>query len=239
MIELSIVMPCYKEADNLKILLPKIEAAVMKYNFQYEILIIDTQSPMDNTTEICSNFTNVKYVSREGGNDYGDAIRTGIKSSSGKYILLMDSDCSHDPEDIPRLYDEIISGGHDVVIGSRYIRGGKTDNPFILRLMSRVLNICYRISFGLNVYDVSDSFRIYDGDKLREIKLTCDNFDIVEEILIRLRKKNHDIKIKEIPIFFNKRLYGESKRDLVRFIFSYLSTMYRLKKLQYREENES
>ncbi len=239
MIELSVVMPCYKEADNLKVLLPKIESAVKKYDFLYEILVIDTQTPMDDTPEICGQFMNVKYVSRNGGNNYGDAIRTGISSASGKYILLMDADCSHDPQDIPRLYDEIISGGHDVVIGSRYIKGGSTDNPFILRLMSRVLNICYRISFGLNVYDVSDSFRIYDGDKLRRIKLSCDNFDAVEEILIRLRKKFHDIRIKEIPISFNKRLYGESKRDLLRFVFSYLATMYRLKKLQYQEDNES
>ena len=127
----------------------------------------------------------------------------------------------------------------DIVCASRYMKGGETDNPFILRLMSKILNVCYRIAFGLNVYDVSDSFRIYDGEKLRSIKLVCGNFDIVEEILIRFRKKYPASKMTEIPIKFSKRLYGESKRDLLRFIFSYLGTMYRLKRLQHKEEAES
>ena len=237
MIELSVVMPCYEEAENLKILLPEIKSVLEKFlpEFESEILIIDTQSPKDNTPEICSKFQGVKYISRQGGNDYGDAIRTGIKSSSGKYILIMDADNSHNPQDIARLYERITEGGFDVAAGSRYMKGGSTDNPFILKFMSRVLNICYRILFGLNIMDVSDSFRIYDGEKLRSINLVCDNFDIVEEILIRLVNKYLDIKITEIPIAFSKRLYGESKRDLFKFILSYLGTIYRLKKLQYRK----
>lgn len=239
MMELSIVMPCYEEADNLGILLPEIERVLSGFKFASEILIVDTQTPRDQTPEVCSRFKQARYVPRQGGDDYGDAVRTGTAFASGKYILFMDSDCSHSPDDIPRLYDEISSGNHDVVIGSRYVKGGSTDNPFVLRLMSRVLNICYRVMFGLNVYDVSDSFRVYDSGKLKAVKLSCDNFDIVEEILIRLRKKFPALSMKEIPIRFNERLHGKSKRNLVRFIFSYLGTMYRLKKLQCKEENAS
>lgn len=232
MIELSVVMPCYREADNLKILLPKIQEVL---ECSYEVLIVDTQTPMDDTQQICSRFSEVRYVPREGGNDYGDAMRTGIKAASGRYVLIMDADGSHDVGDIPRLYGE--RDRADVVVGSRYMKGGSTDNPFVLRLMSRVLNVCYRIFFGLNILDVSDSFRVYDGDMLRSIRLTCNNFDVVEEILIRLVKKYPDIRIREVPIRFSKRLYGESKRDLIRFILSYLATMYRLKKLQYEKED--
>ncbi|MBQ7561609.1 MAG: glycosyltransferase [Synergistaceae bacterium] len=232
MIELSIMMPCYEEGENLKILLPKINNILKKFIFELEIIIVDTETPKDSTPEICAEFENVRYIPRIGGNNYGDAIRTGINSCSGKYIIIMDADSSHNPEDITRLYETVTTKNFDVVAGSRYTKGGSTDNPFILRLMSRVLNICYKFSFGLKIHDVSDSFRIYDAAKLKAIKLTCDNFDIVEEILIKLVKKFPDVKIAEIPISFNQRLYGESKRDLFKFICSYIATMYRLKKLQ-------
>ena len=239
MTEISVVMPCYKEADNLKILLPKILEALNGISPDIEILVVDTQAPKDQTPEICAQFSGVKYVPRHGGDNYGDAVRTGIEASSGKYVVFMDSDGSHNPEDISALYSSIKSNGADIVIGSRYMKGGETDNPFVLRLMSKILNVCYRIAFWLDVYDVSDSFRIYDGEKLRSIKLVCDNFDIVEEILIRFRKKFPAAKMTETPIKFSKRLYGESKRDLLRFILSYLGTMYRLKRLQHKEETSS
>ena len=235
--ELSIVMPCYEEAENLRVLLPRVIDAIAEISPSTEILVMDTQKPRDSTPEICSQFGSVRYVPRQGGDNYGDAVRTGISESRGKYVVFMDADGSHNPADIRALYRQIISDGSDIVIGSRYMKGGETDNPFILRLMSKILNVCYRFAFGLNVYDVSDSFRIYDGEKLRSIKLVCSNFDIVEEILIRIKKKFPAAKMTEIPIKFSKRLYGESKRDLLRFIASYLGTMYRLKKLQYKEED--
>ena len=239
MIELSVVMPCYEEADNLRILLPKISRIVADISPDTEILVVDTRTPRDQTPEICAQFPNVRYIPRHGGDDYGDAVRTGMASSSGRYVVFMDADASHNPDDIPRLYSEITSSGAGVVIASRYVKGGETDNPFILILMSRVLNVCYRIVFGLDIYDVSDSFRIYDGERLRSLNPICSNFDIIEEILIRLRKKYPSMKMTEIPIKFSKRLHGESKRSLLKFIFSYLGTMYRLKRMQRKEEASS
>ena len=190
--------------------------------------------PLDGTEDICNLYKDscVKYIPRRGGNFYGDAIRTGIEESDGDYLIILDADGSHNPKDILRLYDEIKKNDFDVVIGSRYMKGGYTDNNFILRLMSYVLNVTYRLLFKLNVKDVSDSYRIYNLSKLKNIKLKCDNFDIVEEILIRLKRTYSDIKISEIPISFNKRVYGESKRDLFKFIFSYFKTIYRLKKME-------
>ena len=235
MIELSVVMPCYEEAENLKLLLPKISASLAGISPFTEILVVDTQTPHDDTPKICAQFSGVKYVPRHGGDTYGDAVRTGIAQSSGKYVVFMDADGSHNPADIPALYGEITASGADIVIGSRYMKGGESDNSFILRSMSIALNYCYRLVLGLDVYDVSDSFRIYDGGKLRAIAIRCSNFDVIEEILINLRRKFNDLKIKEIPIAFTKRLHGKSKRKWVRFIISYILTLFRLKKLQHKE----
>lgn len=234
---LSVMMPCYQEADNLKTILPRIDEVLRKTEFDSEVLVVDTMEPMDETESICQNFQNelqipIRYVARRNGNNYGDAMRTGIADAYGEYLVVMDADGSHNPDDIARLYNEIRTKNCGVVIGSRYMKGGDTDNPCILKFMSHVLNIAYRILFHLNVKDVSDSYRIYNAAKLKSVELQCDNFDIVEEILIKLRFHYPDMDIREIPIYFNKRVYGESKRDLGKFILSYLATIRRLKRIQ-------
>lgn len=238
---LSIMMPCYKEAENLKFILPEINRMLSDMDTEAEILVVDTTQQMDETKEVCENAKKsgvcCRYVQRRGGNTYGDAIRTGIEEAKGEYLIIMDADGSHSPADIKRLYDSITKDPCGIVIGSRYVKGGSTDNNFILIFMSNTLNVFYRITFGLKVKDVSDSFRIYDLPLLKKLNFFCDNFDIVEEILIKFNDAYPDKKIREIPIKFNKRQYGDSKRDLVKFIFSYLSTIRRLKKLRKAERN--
>ena len=228
---ISVILPAYKEAENLKIILPKLNGTLNSMQISYEIIIVDTMDKLDNTKEICEE-NNCVYIRREGGDLYGDAIRTGVKYSNGDFVVIMDADGSHDPNDIIRFYQAMKTGKYDLIIGSRYCRGGSTDNGFILRLMSYALNVTYRIMFGLKVKDVSDSFRMYKGEQLRVIKTECKNFDIVEEILIILNYTFQNFSIFEIPILFNKRAAGESKRDLKKFVLSYLQTMKRLMRIK-------
>ena len=237
MIELSIVLPCYQEMENLKILLPQLIEVIKKMEVITEIIVVDTMKPMDDTKALCNSLVNeshveVCYIPRRKGNMYGDAIRTGITSARGTYILVMDADGSHAPLDVERLYNEIKKDGYDIVIGSRYVQGGNSHNGLALKCMSYALNITYKIMFGLKLRDISNSFRIYISDKLKSLDLECDNFDVVEEILIRLKSKYPHILIKEIPVYFNKRLFGKSKRDLIKFVFSYIQTIFRLKVIQ-------
>ena len=229
--EISVVLPSYREAANLEVLLPELKRNLDALGKDYEILVVDTMEPMDNTEEICLQ-NSVRYVPREGGNQYGDAIRTGIKRAEGVFLTVMDADGSHNSADISRLYSCMTEENCDLVIGSRYCKGGYTDNPFLLRLMSRVLNLTYRIVFGIKVKDVSNSFRMYRSEQLRKLQLLCSHFDIVEEILIQLNCTFHPFLIREVPIVFSKRAAGESKRSLGQFILSYLHTMRRLLKIK-------
>ena len=222
---ISVVLPAYKEAENLKTILPAIHETLAELS--HEVLVIDTTEPMDETRQVCEMYHAI-YVPREGGNTYGDAIRTGFTHAAGIYTVVMDADGSHSPKDILRFLKEMEGGKYDLIIGSRYCKGGYTDNPLILRAMSWALNVTYRIIFHLKVMDVSDSFRMYHTDLLQQLHFECDNFDIVEEILIKLSLVCSPFKVKEVPISFNKRIAGESKRDLVKFIFSYLATIRKL-----------
>lgn len=233
--KVSIILPAYQEAENLKVLLPKLNKVMQSFKKEYEILIVDTMEKMDDTQQVCEE-NHAVYVNRRGGNSYGDAMRTGFADAKGEYIVVMDADGSHNCEDIRRFYRVMKKEDCDLVIGSRYTKGGVTDNPVILQLMSLMVNVAYRVIFHLNVADVSDSFRMYRADKLKSIECQCDNFDIVEEILIRLKVHYPDMNIIEIPITFNKRMYGESKRDLVKFVFSYFKTICRLKRMQVHEK---
>lgn len=117
-------------------------------------------------------------------------------------------------------------------MASRYIDGGHTENSPLLILMSRVLNWTYSALLNLNCQDVSNSFKLYRGDELRSIELKCDNFDIVEEILIRLARRTKQLRIKELPFTFKQRMFGKSKRNLFVFIFSYGVTLIRLLRMR-------
>ena len=234
--DLSIVTPAYKEAENLAVLLPKMNEHLSKTGYNYEILVINTQTDMDNTAEICEK-NNAVNVYRENGNLYGDAIRTGFARANGRMIAVMDCDGSHDPADVVKMA-KVMEEGADLVIGSRYVKNGRTNNNVILRAMSSLVNFAYRVIFKLKVKDLSNSFRVYKADLVKPIPLTCDNFDLVEEVLIRLVINTPEMVIKEHPIVFNKREFGESKRNLIKFIFSYLTTIRKLLKIKKQAQNQ-
>lgn len=227
--DVSIVMPAYQEARNLEAILPRLREVLRPLNLRYEILVIDTMTPMDDTARVC-NSLGACCIPRRGGNNYGDAVRTGIESSRGKWVVFMDSDGSHTPEFVKTLLDH--ADGNDIVVASRYIRGGSTDNPFVLVMLSYALNITYRFFFGLACHDVSNSFRLYRGDLLRSLTLSCSHFDVVEEILIQLYSVKHELKLLELPFRFEKRMEGQTKRNLLVFIRHYIQTMARLKRIQ-------
>ncbi len=228
---ISVVLPAYKEAENLKILLPKINQTLLSLKIPFEVLVVDAREKMDDTQEICIH-NHCTYIQREGGDFYGDAIRTGIQCAKMDFLVVMDADGSHNPEDIIKLYEAMQSGDSNVIIGSRYTEGGNSCNGAILKLMSYMVNLAYRVIFHIKAKDVSDSFRMYYTEQIQSIDLECENFDIVEEILIRLSIKYPNFALKEVPIYFNKRMSGESKRDLWKFIFSYLSTICRMCKIR-------
>lgn len=234
--EISVLLPAYQEAENLKLLLPQINSVLTEMDVAYEVLVVDTKEPMDDTKAVCESSA-VRYIKRRNGNTYGDAIRTGIAEAQGRFIVTMDADGSHEPDAMANLYRVIKETDADLVVGSRYCEGGYTHNGFVLRSMSSILNMTYRLVFQLKVRDVSDSYRIYRASRLKEITLECDNFDVVEEILIRLNCKYPDFKVEEIPINFQQRKHGTSKRNLIKFIISYLITMKRLLRIKHQEQN--
>lgn len=222
---ISVVLLAYKEADNLKVLLPKIKDTVEALGEEYEIIVIDTPQPLDNTSEVCDQF-GARYLNQRYPG-FGGAFETGIEEAKYDKFLIMDSDGSHNPVYITDIYNRFCQGA-DVVIGSRYVKGGKTNDAVSSIIMSRILNTVFRIVIGVKAKDISTDFRMYDTAQLKKTELTCKNYDVLQEVLMKLKLNNKNLVIAETPISFDKRMFGESKRRLIPFIIGYIKTMFRL-----------
>jgi dolichol-phosphate mannosyltransferase len=229
---ISVVLPSFREAENLRVLLPDLTAVLARLSPRWEVIVVDTMEPMDDSAELCA-ISGATYVNRRGGDDYGNAIRTGIDESTGSRVVIMDVDGSHDPQFLETLWAHRDEG--DIVIASRYVRGGTTDNPLLLVLFSKLLNAVFSTVVGIPVRDLSNSFRLYRGEQLRAIRLDSRHFDIQEEILARLLwETDPAASCIEIPFRFKRRAHGESKRSTLLFVVAFLGAMGRLRRLRVR-----
>lgn len=225
---ISVVLLAYKEEENLRVLLPEIIENVKTCGEEFEILVVDTAEPMDNTAGVCEEF-GARYVNQEEPG-FGGAFRTAIKYAEKEKFLIMDSDGSHQPKYIPDIYNMFSTGKYDVVIGSRYCEGGESNDAKSSQIMSHMLNTAYRLALGIFAHDLSTDYRMYHTKALKKVELSCVNYDVLEEVLLKLKlnKKGHKLVVGEIPISFSKRMFGESKRQLIPFIMSYIKTIFRL-----------
>ena len=222
--DLSIIIPSYNEYECLEKLLPELEHTLNSLNILFEILIIDSIQFSKQTESLCKLY-NASYLNRSIDNCYGSAIRTGIDNAKGNNTIIMDSDGSHSPAFIKTLLDSLKD--NDIVIASRYIAGGYTENNFLQVFLSKIVNIIFSKSLGIKISDVSNSFRLYRGDSLKTILLECKHFDIQEEILVKLIW-NNSAKIIEIPYRFERRAHGKSKRNIMIFIMHYFFSLVKL-----------
>ena len=234
-VALTVSIAAYREAENLANMLPRIKEAAAALTPHYEVLVVDTEAPMDDTEAICLA-NGVRHRFRTGGNSYGDATRTIIREARGEFLLNMDADGSHGPEYFAPMWRE--RHNYDITIGSRYAPGGHTENPAVLIWMSYVLNLTFRLAFSIRAKDVTNSFRLYRRAVLTPLHLSSNDFDILEEILIKVTLRKPPARIGEVPVTFARRKAGESKRKLMQFAFGYLKTLRRLRSYAKAASNE-
>jgi dolichol-phosphate mannosyltransferase len=221
--DVTILIPCIEEDKNLQFLLPRIKKNLHKY--KYKIIVIGSKFKKDNAEAICKKYS-VNFIRRKKNNNYGEAIKTGFKILNSKKVIVMDADGSHEPSFITKMLKS--SRFYDLVIASRYVKRGGSQNNFFLIFLSKLLNICYSAVLNISIKDISNSFRCYDVKIIKNLKLYCNHFDIVEEILFKIMKKHRLVKIIEIPFVFKKRKYEKSKRNLFLAIY-YLVTLIKIK----------
>ena len=229
--ELAVIIPAFDELENLKVLLPDISdiQELLPEVTLTPLVVLPTEAHESEVTAVRQ--LGAQVVIRTPTNSFGDAVRSGIRSirDTTEYVIFMVADGSHSPARIPTLVKH--ASAADVVVASRYIEGGRSDNGPLLKAMSIALNRAYSLVLGIKCKDVSTSYKLYKGRDLRQIVLECNNFDIVEEILFRVQdlKRPRRLSIVEVPDHFAQRRIGSTKRRLGPYIASYLWTLARLR----------
>jgi dolichol-phosphate mannosyltransferase len=214
-IKALIIIPTYNEKENVG----KMIDAVLDLESQFHVLFVDDNSP-DGTADIINsrikdNEPRVHLEQREGKMGLGTAYIHGFKwaiDNNFDFVFEMDCDFSHDPKDLIRLYHELESGS-DLVIGSRYCKGGGVKNwPFKRVLMSYFASVYVRLILFISIKDTTAGFKGYRIDLLKKIKLDNIKFKgYAFQICMKYAAVKHGFNIKEIPITFVDRVEGVSK----------------------------
>ncbi len=210
-----VIIPTYNERENIENIIRK----VFSLDGGYDILIIDDGSP-DGTAAIVKRLQQefperLHMIERPGKLGLGTAYITGFKWTIDKgydYTFEMDADFSHNPEDLPRLY-QACKDGADLAIGSRYCDGISVINwPIGRIIMSYYASVYVRTVLGMKIYDCTAGFKCYSNKVLKTIDL-----DKVEmkgygfQIEMKYTTYKLGFKITEVPIIFVNRKAGTSK----------------------------
>ncbi len=235
MVNSLVIIPTYNERENVATVIKKLNSL----NTGVDILIVDDNSP-DGTAEIVKGLQkeckNLSLLKRSGKLGLGTAYIKGFNWALERryqYILEMDADLSHNPDDVPRLIKEC-KKGYDLVIGSRYCNGVNVINwPIKRLLLSYSANKYTRIVTGLPIKDATAGFKCFNRKVLENInfnRVKSSGYSFQIEMNFRVWKKGYSLK--EIPIVFEERSEGKSKMSK-NIVFEAVFMVWKLKILSF------
>ena len=224
-IDLSVVLPVLNERENVERLLPRTVGVLRAIGCTYELVVVDGGST-DGTPEAAA--AGGARVIRQTLPGYGGALREGLAAAKGTFILTLDADLSHDPDFIMKLWRS--RDRAEVVIASRYVKGGVAYMPKSRLILSRVLNAFFARGLGLPARDLSSGFRLYRAVAVQGLELEGTNFEILEEILVKIHAEGW--RIAEMPFTYYPRERGSSHARVFAFGMDLLRAFFRLWKLR-------
>ncbi|HEY6757094.1 MAG TPA: glycosyltransferase family 2 protein [Nitrososphaera sp.] len=231
--KLSIVLPTYNESQNIVKMLDSIAQTLSPdATADAEIIVVDDNSP-DGTADIasmhakkiCNNKKlHVEIIRRDGKFGLSSAIVAGLQSATGDMLVVMDGDFSHPPQVIPSIIEALQDSKCDIVVASRYVKGGSVIGwPFKRRLMSKGATKIAQYGLGIEVKDPVSGFFAFRRDIIHGIKFDAIGYKMLLEILV----KTKGARVKEVPYTFINRRIGTSKLDTC-VMFDYIRAVMRL-----------
>ncbi|MHC4185855.1 MAG: glycosyltransferase family 2 protein [Planctomycetota bacterium] len=216
---ISIVVPCRNEEKTVREIITKCQ------QYADDIIVIDGHST-DGTREIAESMNVRVFLDNKKGK--GDALRVGISKALKEIIVFIDSDCSHDPDEIPKLVQPIIEGQADHVTGSR-MRGGSDElhgdlGKFIRMVGSDIITLGINYRFGVRLTDSQNGFRAIKTEVARSLDLKENITTIEQEMIIKTLRKGYCMA--EVPSHEYRRKYGDStirvSKVWFRYVYSWL-----------------
>jgi len=208
-----VVIPTYNEAPNIELIVDRVRASVPAF----DVLIVDDGSP-DGTGEIADELSgaddHVHVMHRTAKAGLGAAYLAGFAWALNRdyeYVVEMDADGSHLPEQLPRLLEAIRDA--DLVLGSRWVQGGKIVNwPRSRLILSRGGNLYTRLAMGLSLHDATGGYRVFRRKTLESIDLhDVESQGYCFQVDLARRTVDAGFRVVEVPITFVERERGESK----------------------------
>jgi dolichol-phosphate mannosyltransferase len=208
-----VIIPTYNEIENLPLILGRVRAATP----DVDVLVVDDNSP-DGTGRLADQHAaadpriNVMHRTSKAG--LGAAYIAGFKWALERdydVLVEMDADGSHAPEDLPRLLKATTIG--ELVIGSRYVAGGKVVNwPLRREILSKAANLYSRLALGFGINDITAGYRAYRAEVIRSIPLDqIESQGYCFQVDLTWRTVQEGFRIVEVPITFTERAIGASK----------------------------
>jgi len=211
-----VIIPTFNEKENIEAII----AEVFSLKHEFHVLVVDDNSP-DGTADLVQALQaefkdNLHLLKRPNKKGLGAAYIAGFHFALDKgyqYIFEMDADFSHSPKDLISLYEACANNGHDIAIGSRYVKGVNVVNwPMGRVLMSYLASMYVRIVTGLPVADATAGFKCYKRKVLETIQMDRIKFlGYAFQIEMKFKAWKYGFKITEVPIIFINRRKGESK----------------------------
>ena len=231
---ISFIIPTYKEEDNILELLNKIESNCSKNKISFKIFIID-DSPTKKIEDKIKNLDiKIDYIYRGKKLGRGSAVLSGInhalKTDYVDIIIEMDADLSHDPSELSSGIEKFLFKKCDMLIASRYLKNSEIINwPLSRKILSSVSNLLARSFLQIPVSDYTNGFRYYSKDSAIHITKNCgnigDGFIVLSEILLELYFNKFIIC--EINTIFRNRKRGDSNVNL-RLLFNSFLGLFKL-----------
>jgi dolichol-phosphate mannosyltransferase len=221
----SIIVPTLNEEQNIVPLISEITACAVPFR---EILFVDdhsTDATRDKIRTLAGNYP-IRLIEQDGaGRGLAGAIMSGARAAHGEILLVMDADLSHPSDRIKDLIAPLFDGTADLVVGSRYVKGGATPGwPVWRRVVSRTgAALAYPLT---GLHDSMCGFFAITRSRLLELAPQTSGFKIVFETMVRARGT---LRVCEVPIAFRERAHGKSKMSFgvaLRFFFRWLHAMF-------------
>ncbi len=223
--DLSIVISAIDERENLEILLPALWEVLTTMQVRAEIIVVDGGSH-DGTPEAAES--RGARVLRQTEPGYGGALLAGFAAAQAPFVLTMDADLSHRPSFVSEMW-QARQRAH-VLIASRYVPGGRADMSALRRFLSKILNATYARVLSLPYKDLSSAFRMYKLDAVKSLQLQARDFDVLEEILLRVYAEGWSIA--ELPFHYRGRPSRKENAKLLKVAAAYLKTLVRMWRLR-------
>lgn len=215
--KLSIIIPVFNEEKTISEMLRRV-IAVKIFGVEKQIVIVDDGSN-DGTSKVLLDLqkaANIKIISHIKNQGKGAAVRTGIKNSTGDYIIIQDADLEYNPKDIEKLVRPILDGKSKVVYGTRlkrlpsFSKEERTPQFLLHYVGNKFLSLLTSILYGQWITDMETCYKLFPKNALDNIKLNSKRFDFEPEITAKILKKGY--RILEIPITTTPRGYDQGKK---------------------------